>query len=343
MKLPNGYGSVYKLPGKRRKPWAVRKTSGWEIVNDKPKQKYSIIGYYETRTQALQALADYNENPYDIKSDSITFSEVYNNWSKEHFEEIVPSAIRTWKAAYNYCKSLYNMRMKDIRVIHLEQAIQNATVGDTTKSRMKSLFNLMYKYAMKHEIVDKDYASLCNSVKKTTPSKPIVIFSDNEIQKLWDNIDFPFVDMVLIDIYSGWRPQELSILQTDDIDLNNLTMFGGLKTDAGKNRCVPIHSKILPLIKKRYIQGRKCLFEDEEGNPMTYDKYSGRFKKIMTKLKMNHRPHEARHTFITLGKNAGIDEYCLKLIVGHAIEDVTEKTYTHRTIEQLKDEINKIK
>ncbi len=37
-----------------------------------------------------------------------------------------------------------------------------------------------------------------------------------------------------------------------------------------------------------------------------------------------------------------MDEYILKLIVGHAIEDITEKVYTHRTIEQLKSEMAKI-
>lgn len=31
MKLPNGYGSVVKLSGKRRKPWMVRKTTGYHI------------------------------------------------------------------------------------------------------------------------------------------------------------------------------------------------------------------------------------------------------------------------------------------------------------------------
>lgn len=55
------------------------------------------------------------------------------------------------------------MRMRDIRMNHLEQTIKDATVGANTKGRMKSLFNLMYKYAMKHEIVDKDYAALCDS------------------------------------------------------------------------------------------------------------------------------------------------------------------------------------
>lgn len=75
---------------------------------------------------------------------------------------------------------------------------------------------------------------------------------------------------------------------------------------------------------------------------MTYDKYRGRFNKVMKRLNMKHNPHEARHTFITKAKSCGVDEYILKLIVGHAIEDITEKVYTHRTLEQLKSEMEKI-
>ena len=75
---------------------------------------------------------------------------------------------------------------------------------------------------------------------------------------------------------------------------------------------------------------------------MTYDKYRHRFDKVIERLGMNHSPHETRHTFITKAKTYRMDEYILKLIVGHAIEDITEKVYTHRTIEQLKKEIEKI-
>ena len=42
-------------------------------------------------------------------------------------------------------------------------------------------------------------------------------------------------------------------------------------------------------------------------------------------------------------KRVNMNEYILKLIVGHAIDDITEKTYTHRTIEDLHQEIQKIK
>ena len=342
MRNPNGYGSVHKLTGNRRNPYRARKTIGWD---DEGKQLYQTIGYYPNRQLAIQALADFNTNPYDIKTNSITFSEVYEKWSKEHFENIVPSAIRTWKSAYKHCENLYKMRFKDIKAMTLEETIKSATVGDSTKARMKSMFNLIYKYALKHEICEKDYAALCNSVKKGKPEIERIPFSKEDIKALWDNINFPFVDMVLIGIYSGWRPQELAILKTLKIDIDNKTMQGGLKTEAGKNRLVPIHPKIFPLIQNRYNEKNEYLFIDpngQQGTSMTYDKYRTRFKKVMEMLNINHKPHDTRHTFITLAKEYDVNEYMLKLIVGHSITDITEKIYTHRTIEQLKEEIEKI-
>ena len=242
------------------------------------------------------------------------------------------------------------MRMRDIRANHLEVTIQDADVGASTKQRMKSLYNQLYKYALKYEIVDKDYAALCDSIKRGKPRIVRVPFSESEIQLLWDNNTFPFVDMVSIGIYSGWRPQELAILKIEDIDLESWTFYGGLKTDAGRNRCVPIHPAIRDLVKRNYDKaielGSDYLFNDEngqQGTSMTYDKYRGRFNKINKKFGLSHRPHDTRHTFITMAKSANMNEYILKLIVGHAIEDVTEKVYTHRTMEQLQQEILKIK
>lgn len=359
LKRGNGTGSVYKLSNAshRRNKWGARITSGWTINEEtgRRKQLYTNIGYFPTRDAALKALLQYNENPYDIKTESITFSETYEKWSEGYFPTLSnPSSARTVIAAYNHCTALYNMRMRDIRVSHLEGTIINANVGDATKSRIKSLFNMMYKYALAHDIVEKDYASVMfanGNPIKPTKSKEIVPFSNEEISLLWKNVDImPFVDMVLIGIYSGWRPQELATLKLNNIDLQNNTMTGGLKTEAGKNRIVPIHSKIKALIEKRYTEAEALksdfLFNDltgQQGTTMTYDKYRKRFQKIMDRLHLEHRPHETRHTFATKAKLFGMDEYILKLIMGHAIADVTEKVYTHRTIEQLKEEIEKIK
>lgn len=352
MKLANGMGSVYKMPGKRRNPWIARKTKGWELNKNtgKTKQLYMTIGYFPTKQDALSALINYNKNPYDIKTNTITFSEVYERWSKEHFLKVTPSSCRSWIAAYNHSKPLHNMRMRDIRPNHLEETIKNANVGDSTKQRMKSLYNLMYKYCLKYDIVEKDYAALCDSVKRGTPTIKRVPFSDKEIQALWDNINFPFVDMVLIGIYSGWRPQELAVLKINDVNLEAWTFFGGLKTDAGRNRCVPIPPAIRELVKRNYdkaiAMSSEYLFNDENGQQstyLTYDKYRGRFSKINNKLGMQHKPHDTRHTFITKAKEANMNEYILKLIVGHTVEDITERVYTHRTMQQLQEEMAKIK
>ncbi|MDO4331778.1 MAG: tyrosine-type recombinase/integrase [Eubacteriales bacterium] len=352
MKLPNGFGSVYKLSGKRRHPWVAAKTFGWEINENtgKAKQIQRPIGYYATKQEAMTALVNYNENPYDLDTNNITFAEVYEKWSEGYFPTLgSKSSIRTITAAYKYCAPLYNMKMRDIRTNHLEQTIKNADVGDSTKGRMKSIFNLMYKYAMKSEIVDKNYAQLCDSIKRPKPDIVRIPFSNDEISILWEHIDFPFVDMVIIGIYSGWRPQELSVLKVSDVDLNSMTYTGGLKTDAGKNRIVPIHPLVLDLVKRNYEKATSMnseyLFNDEDGQQgthLTYDKYRGRWNKIMKRLHLDHKPHDTRHTFITKAKLYGVDEYIIKLMVGHAINDITEKTYTHRTMEEMHREIQKI-
>ena len=119
-------------------------------------------------------------------------------------------------------------------------------------------------------------------------------------------------------------------------------MQGGLKTEAGKDRIIPIHSKIFSLISKRYNLYNSRLFLKENGNIMTYDDYRNRFVKIMKKLGMEHKPHDARHTFITIAKRCQLDEYIIKLIVGHKIADITEKIYTHRDLELIKNEMEKI-
>lgn len=357
-KLPNGFGTIYKMPGRRSKPYRAVKTDKWilDTVTGRSKQIRFTIGYYATREEAMIGLADYNESPYDIKADSITFAEVYDKWSAGYFPTLSnPSSIRTVTAAYAYCNGLYDMRMKDIRVSHLEGTILDAKVGDSTKSRIKSLFNMMYKYAVAHDIVDKNYASVMfangNPLnKKTVKESKHKAFTQEEVLLLWNNLhSIQHVDMILIGIYSGWRPQELATLQIKDIDIENGYMQGGLKTDAGKNRIVPIHPIIKTLIENRYQEALDLssthLFNDtssQTGKELTYDKYRKRFDKVMQSLNLNNTPHDTRHTFITKAKEYHVDEYMLKLIVGHAITDITEKVYTHRTIEQLKTEMEKI-
>lgn len=95
MKLPNGYGSVMKMSGKRRKPYMVRVTTGWTIDPEKgtKKQTYNVIGYAETKQEGLQMLSDYHQNPFDTKAAKMTFTDVYNAWSEAKYPAISKSNV----------------------------------------------------------------------------------------------------------------------------------------------------------------------------------------------------------------------------------------------------------
>ena len=50
--------------------------------------------------------------------------------------------------------------------------------------------------------------------------------------------------------------------------LKNNILTGGSKTTAGKNRNVPVHAKILPIVEK-WLSKRKTIFCKEDGTPYT--------------------------------------------------------------------------
>ena len=157
----------------------------------------------------------------------------------------------------------------------------------------------------------------------------------------------------MIQCYSGWRPKELGLIEIKNVDLDNWTFSGGIKTIAGKNRLVPIHSRIRDLVRKRYdeaiLGNSKYLFnyKNIKGNlvQLTYPRYQAAFTKIKDSLELNieHKPHDGRVQFVTMAKAANVDEYAIKYIVGHNISDVTERVYTRREISWLAEEIEKIK
>ena len=375
LKLPNGYGSVTKLSGSRRKPYLARVTLGWTLdeQNGKAVQNRITIGTYKTKKEALQALAEYGANPYDIQNSNLTLAELYQKWTDSYFPTLSGnSSVRTITSAWKYCHTIYGMRVKDLRARHIKGVMDNGYVIPTqgsnsgkkvyaspsTKSRIKSMFNLMLDFALEYELVDKNYARTFDLsgdiVKEREDSKRgHIIFQDDEINKLWSAVgNVRFADWILIQCYMGWRPQELATLELSEVNLENWYMQAGMKTQAGKQRIVPIHSRIRPLVKQNYDRavelGSHRLFNDSDaqkgGMLITYDKYANRFEKVIEHLQLNpeHRPHDPRMTFITRAKKAGIDDNAIKKIVGHKISDITEAAYTDRDIEWLRSDIEKI-
>lgn len=333
-------GSVYKLSGKRRKPFIARKTIGWD---DQGKQIYQTIGYYESKPLAIQALAEFNKNPYSTEAAIITYAEVFNLWKEGKFEEVSKSAVNGYNAAFEVSKALHEMKFIDIRTRHMQDIIRTCGKKYDTLRKIKVLFNQLYKFAMENDIVSKDYSQFVDIGKKTDESTRKA-FTETEIKRLFEVANsIEFIDTILIMIYTGLRIGELLTIKTNDVDLNAHIMTGGIKTDAGKNRIIPINLKIYDFIFNRFMQGHEYLITNEKGKPLKYDNYyREKFMPIMDQLNMDHKPHDCRHTFATLMSNAGADTIALQKIIGHASYETTANIYTHKDIEQLKKAIDLI-
>lgn len=342
MKKANGNGSISKLSGIRRKPYIARVTLGWDESTGRQIRK--TIGTYVTQKEAQKALIDYLDNPYDLDLSNILFKDVYEKWSKLKYPKVSHSAILGYQSAYNNVEKLHNMKIKDIKARHLQEAIDSCSKGQATKKKIKFLFGQMFAYAMQNDIITKDYSEFVDIGKASEESKREP-FSNKEIELLWKHIDdIEFIDTILIMIYSGFRMGELLELETKNIDLINMTMTGGLKTEAGKNRLVPIHPKIFPLIEKRYNKDNQYLIINFKGKKMKYDNYyKEKFIPIMEQLNMKHRPHDCRHTFATLLSNANANATAIKKMIGHESYATTEKIYTHKDIEELRKNVELIK
>lgn len=361
MRLPSGYGGVAKLPGKRRRPWRVRVTLRWDIDPDtgKAKQIYRTIGYYETKALALQALADYNANPFEIAPE-ITFEEVYNRWAGKKFDEISHSNISGYKAAYKLCAPIYNVRFCDLKLSHLQGVVDSSGKNFPTLKKLKIMFNQVFDYAVQNEIIgrDKHIVEYLN-IGKPTKSDKHYRFSNEEIAVLWRWAPKnEYVQLILMLIYSGVRPGELFAVKHERVDLDQKFFY----IDKGKNdnavRRVPIHDKTLPFFKHWMQKGTEYLVTQRNGLQFRFDTNHGQYTesywipllrdmgileyKNEKGVIMEHSPDDTRHTFTTMWREKRLDEAMRRKIQGHSGKGIGEMVYTHFEFELLRQELNKL-
>ena len=341
MKNPNGYGSISKLSGKRRRPYMVRITTGFDVNG---KQIMKVLGYYKTRIEAMKALADFNDNPYNISLNDVTLKEVLDRFIKNKKRTVEQSSLKTYKLWYNYLKPLYNKKMKDIRTLELQNFIDSLNHLSTGSLKLvKCFIRMLFKEAMEMDIISKDYSQFIKLPKYKAKIERKV-FTKDEIALLWVNVnDIEYADVILILIYTGMRINELLRLKKINVNLEQNIIIGGSKTEAGKNRIIPIHPKILPLIVKRMENKTEYLIPNrKKSNYYNYNNFRAKeFVGIMKTLGMEHTIHDTRHTFATMISDVSNNENAITEIIGHTNIDMT-KRYIHTNIEKIRAEIEKI-
>ena len=353
MRLPNGFGSVYKLSGNRRNPWVARKTVGWTLDQEKGKSNpvYRFIGYYPSRKDALTALAEYNKDPYDLQTPNLTFEDVFERWSEQHFKKVSESNIKGYKASFRTCSALHKMKFVDIKLDHLQKVVDESGKNTPTLKKMKNMFNQMWEYAVIHEIITPDRREMVKYVDISKAGNPNKIdrqpFTKKQIDLIWKlTPSNDYMEIILILIYSGVRISELLDLKKEDVHLQERWFYvRESKTEAGV-REIPIADKIVPYVDKWIRKKSDWLVCTPEGKHFTYrnyyDSYWTPMMNILGEGFENHRPHDTRHTCVSMLTSAGVDERIIKKIVGHKGQGVTETVYTHLELPIKLEAINKI-
>lgn len=319
----------------------ARVTDRWEDG----RQIYITIGYFKSRKEANLALAEYHNNPYDVASRKLTFSEVYERWSERRFQQISPNRAEQFKSIYKALSEFHDKPFADLKLLQLQAYFDRRTdISSASLQHYKILFNQLYKFALKHEITDKNYAQFIE-IRKTGKVKPHKTFSLEELRALWAAKEDRDVQIVLVLIYTGLRITELLEMPKYRVNVQERYMVGGIKTEAGRDRIIPINWRILPFIEElMQNDSRYLIAKQNKGQSEAYSYHGFRYaiwKPLLKRFGMDHSIHDTRHTFISLMDAAGANKVALKRIVGHKNEDVTEE-YTHKELGELIHEIDKI-
>lgn len=375
-RLPNGFGNIRYL-GKRRtnayavhppatdcdehgnylRPKALCYVDDWYVG-------FAVLNAYHAGTykpgdeilfKAFKAAADTDLDVFchrlltdfsayshteSVKAENEkTFAEVYEEFFEWKYGEkatkkLSPQSRASTRAAFQNCSALHNRPFRKLRLADLQDCVDACPLKAASIELMVSLIKQMFKYGELYELCDKNYASGLR-MPDAAEDEHGVPFSDEDLAVLWKYKADPVIEMILIMCYSGFRISEyLSIT----VSTREWYFQGGLKTAAGKNRIVPVHSAIQGLVSARMGRFGKLL----NISPAAFRKV---FCKALKPLGLDgHTPHDCRHTFSRLCEKYRVPEADRKRMLGHSFgTDITNGIYGHRTLDELRESIEMIK
>lgn len=371
-RLPHGYGSIRFLGSGRAKPYAVHLP---EKNSERPRALCYVsdwfIGFavltawhagvyypgleneiYRSTRSELEGsdpeklcrwiIQDYGRMNHRKHGCCVGEAyELFVNWKygESAARQLSADSRAATKAAFELLKPYHSRLLDDVTIQDWQDRV-NKIGKQYSRSTVRNVVGLiknLYGYAVPRELCRKDFGRYV-IMPKTKPEVHYEPFTDEELKVMWSKQEDPVVRMILVMCYSGFRVS--AYVQKDfEINLAEGYFKGGIKTECGRNRIVPIHSAIRPLAESMIEGERPVFFGGKSVSQFRRD-----MKSTLRKLGLPERtPHSCRHTFCRLCESYGVREADRKRMLGHSFgNDITNGVYGHRTQEELRTEIEKI-
>lgn len=363
-KRDNGSGTIRKVSGANgTRYYAYAPAKYAEDAEGNIRCIREALGSFSKKSDARAALDEYARHP--LSKYNYTLSDVYEAWKDPAFADISKSTQDNYTAAWSQIRAaapdVIKKQLREITTGELRQILDFWTTEHqitvpskegapkkkkagplslSSMTKIKALLTQLYDYAMANNIIDRNYAALVK-IPKGVKGGTKRAFTDAEfsvLEKNWRTV--PGGDAVYALCYLGFRVSEFCQLSPSSYDSKAQTLTGGLKTEAGRDRIVPVHRNIAPLVEQWSAAGREALYSDPSGKAYNKDRFTRNIWKPAIKalgLPEDLTPHSARHTCGTRLSAAGARPEDIQAILGHADYSVTANTYINQDVSALRN------
>jgi len=271
------------------------------------------------------------------KSDKIKLSqffEEYLSWCEKARAE--RTYLKAEEVTRRFLEYIGDMKLSLLTRRHLDRyvsfLINQGYAKTTVNIHIRTLKSILSK-AVEWEYLERNPFAGYKALK--VQERPPAFLLPEDIEKVEETIDDPdWLFIFRLFVYTGMRKGEVASLKWEDVDLKREVIVVKQSKNY-KTRVIPIHPKLLPMLKERYGKGTKVC-------PRSYFRLSRGMKQILEKAGFPHlRLHDLRHTFASLLVMRGVDLKTVQELLGHTDYRTTE-IYAHLSPVHLKEAVRKL-
>lgn len=321
---------------------------------------HGVCFYGYTEAEALAAREEYKrrEKAGEYKHDNPTVREYADRWLPLHKSGV------SKKCYADYAKQLSaltdiigDIYVKSVTVDDAAEVWKHyAGYSASTIKRAKMLYIALFDTAIENDICVKNpfRGKFAQPPKGTEGSHRAL--TEEEISLIWSTPHrMQFAAMIML--YCGLRRGEVLALTSKDINTteNTITVNKAIrynvnkpilsppKTTAG-NRVVPVPYILQPYLKD--FKGR--ILSTAEGKTMTETSFTRCWESYILHLSksaghpVSIRPHDLRHTYCTMLRDAGVDMKQAMIWMGHSDEKMILHVYDHVSEKRTQNSLEQV-
>lgn len=318
-KRGNGQGSVFKMPNGKYKAVV---TLNYYIDSTGRMQRKTASQTFTKKSDAIAALVSLKERGSTQRTKDLTLHDLFEQYtSGKDFASLSHSQQDKLGYAWRRLQPLEFRGITTLTVDDLQSVIDNAVSTYYPARDMKVCLSHLYQLAIRKEIVQynkTEYIEL-----PATPKAKRECWTREEVDRMWHDYESnPFTGYVLIMCYAGLRYGELATILLENIHLSESYMIGGIKTEAGIDREIPIHQRIAPIIQRFASKQKTKLLEINEDNF-----YASYWAMVARTGIRELPPQTCRHFYFSSMTAAGVQGGIIAETGGHASFLTTMKNY----------------